>query len=123
MSKRYQNNQYVISDTFINLNNSVVLLLYTSGRSAPGHQNEFNYIHKSIMIFIILISLSKQKRRCSGCDLFPPRSLQNNVLVVQKFKIFLGENPQTTVRATAKPFTPLCSPSGSDNQKNCDFPI
>ena len=29
----------------------------------------------------------------------------------------------TTVRATAKPFTPMCSPSGSDNQKNCDFPI
>ena len=29
----------------------------------------------------------------------------------------------TTVRATAKPFTPLCSPSGSDNQKMCDFPI
>ena len=29
----------------------------------------------------------------------------------------------TIVRATAKPFTPLCSPSGRDNQKNCDFPI
>ena len=29
----------------------------------------------------------------------------------------------TTVRATGKPFTPLCSPSGSDNQKNCDLPI
>ena len=27
----------------------------------------------------------------------------------------------TTVRATAKSFTPLCSPSGSDDQKNSDF--
>ena len=29
----------------------------------------------------------------------------------------------TTVRATAKQFTPLCSPSGNDNQKICDLPI
>ena len=56
-----------------------------------GIKTSLNIIHKPIMIFIIdfTISLSKQKRRCSGFDIFLPEA-SKHVLEVQNAKFSRG---------------------------------